>query len=139
MNNLTLSAILLLSLFSFPYLTMAQANISYDKSGNRIKMAITIEQQPTTLLSNINERKEKSVQFEKFSVYPNPTSEVINIKCENSDVTYDVKIYDINGKLIIEKTCHNESSIDLKNLNDGVYILNIFNDNHSKHWKILKQ
>jgi hypothetical protein len=71
------------------------------------------------------------------SVYPNPTNGIVNIKINNpnaKDVT--IEITDIMGKTInkFTKDCDNalcEETIDLSNLDNGIYFLKITNgENH---------
>lgn len=54
----------------------------------------------------------------QLSVYPNPTTDVINISQPIKEAT----IYDLSGRLIYKG---NESTISLLGLNDGLYILRI--------------
>jgi len=62
-----------------------------------------------------------------IQVYPNPTTGIINIKnAENSQVS----VYDILGKLVL--TYDNKTSfgtIDLSNLDEGIYVVTIFKAN----------
>ena len=53
-------------------------------------------------------------------IYPNPTSDFINI--ENIEPQL-VTIYSLNGKLV--KTVENANVIDVRDLNKGVYLINI--------------
>jgi len=139
MNKLILKLILFVSINYIPQFSLAQANISYDKSGNRLKMAIVVESIHLSDSDNLEEFTQKNKVLNKFSVYPNPTKGNVDIKNELSDISYDLKIFDINGKLIIEKACKNESGINLINMNDGIYVLEIIYSGHNKRWKIIKQ
>jgi hypothetical protein len=69
-----------------------------------------------------------------FSIYPNPASNIINIK----GVTLGSKlsIYNVLGKLVLSKTTSNE--IDLERLNRGVYIIKIRSQNNEVVRKFIK-
>jgi hypothetical protein len=55
-------------------------------------------------------------------LYPNPTSGILNIETGNSDVLPEVKIYSIQGALLINTQ---GNKIDISSLPNGVYIANI--------------
>ena len=66
-------------------------------------------------------------------VYPNPFDEVINI-----DQLYEfdyLKLYDINGKMVLQTS---QKSIDTKLLEDGLYILKLFNSDSYIQFKTIK-
>lgn len=68
-----------------------------------------------TTINGTDELSSSNVQ-----VYPNPTSDFIYI--ENIDYQL-VKIYSLDGKLI--KTIENDRAIDVRDLNEGLYLINI--------------
>lgn len=62
-----------------------------------------------------------------FTIYPNPTSDVLNIKLRkdiNEKDILGVSIYDLKGSLV-SKTSDFKSNIDLKNLSKGSYVVKI--------------
>ncbi len=62
-----------------------------------------------------------------FTIFPNPTSEVLNIKIRkdiNENDIQGVLIYDLKGSLV-SKTANFKSNIDIKNLSKGSYIVKI--------------
>ncbi len=64
-------------------------------------------------------------QYPGFSVYPNPCNDYISIKLENSD-NFKISIVDIQGQAISSQLISGKAtSIDLKDLNSGIYILKI--------------
>jgi hypothetical protein len=57
-------------------------------------------------------------------VYPNPVSDVLNIKAGTE--IFNVSIYDISGRLIVSKACAGERcSVSVQNLSKGIYILQV--------------
>lgn len=68
------------------------------------------------------------------SIYPNPVKDVLNIKGESGAIS----ILDMNGRTIY-KAEHNElSTIDLSNVNSGVYFVKVENEKGSFTEKIIK-
>lgn len=74
-----------------------------------------------------------------ISIYPNPASDIINLEIENSNnknLTLD--IYNILGKkLRTEKISNNQNQINVGNLNNGTYILEIKTNESIKIKKLL--
>jgi hypothetical protein len=62
-----------------------------------------------------------------FTIFPNPTSDLLNIKIRkdiNENDIQGVSIYDLKGSLV-SKTANFKSNIDIKNLSKGSYIVKI--------------
>lgn len=58
-----------------------------------------------------------------FSVYPNPASDLLNIKLGNSMAELkNIEIFDLNGRLVLSPSATN-NTISVKNLSTGTYIL----------------
>ena len=64
---------------------------------------------------------------EKFNLYPNPSSDVVNISNSENMVVNKVDVYDVTGKLINTQEFSNEIEIQLnvETLNSGTYLLHI--------------
>lgn len=80
---------------------------------------------------------------DSWNVYPNPSTDRINI--ESLDANAEMKsleMYDITGKLIKSfsyETISQSQSIDIANLQSGVYVLNIQTDKNRVTKKFVKQ
>lgn len=75
-----------------------------------------------------------------LTIYPNPTQDVINITYTSNNVPLDMTIYDIYGRLMIEKKqCSSNCIIDLTNYPSGVYLLQINNNGLLSTQKIIKK
>ncbi|MGB3949321.1 MAG: T9SS type A sorting domain-containing protein [Bacteroidia bacterium] len=78
-------------------------------------------------------------------LYPNPNNGFFTVKIDNISVNrLVIKINDIQGKSVFEKTEHNISGdytkqIDLSNLAKGVYYLELKTDNQSNRSKLIVQ
>lgn len=62
-----------------------------------------------------------------FTIYPNPTSDVLNIKLRkdiNENDIQGISIYDLKGSLV-SKIANYKSNIDIKNLSKGSYVVKI--------------
>lgn len=72
------------------------------------------------------------------SIYPNPTSDVVNLK---SDFTIrSIQVYDIQGRILITKLLSEENtSVDLSNYSSGIYYLKINTDKGAKTEKLVKK
>jgi hypothetical protein len=62
------------------------------------------------------------------SLYPNPIQDVLNVKNSTGNLT-SAKIYDINGRLLQNHALQsNEVSLDVSQLNSGVYLVVLENE-----------
>ncbi len=62
-----------------------------------------------------------------IAVYPNPFNSqmVINDKNQNDNAILNIRIMDLNGRVIVSKEMKNKSTINLNFLSEGNYLLNI--------------
>ena len=76
---------------------------------------------------------------QSFVIYPNPSIGKFIINKSNIDLD-KFEVYDINGRLILEKNTKNEikSEIDLSNYQSGVYFVKLFNDTSFTVKRIIK-
>ena len=77
-----------------------------------------------------------NVTNNSLSIYPNPATSFITI--ETNSVIENVKIVDIAGKVLIQKD-NVTSSIDIKDLSEGVYFVKIQLDNKTIVRKLVKE
>jgi hypothetical protein len=77
----------------------------------------------------------------EFSIYPNPTTDLLYIKNGNNDLKFKYQLFDISGKLIFTSfTSVQEDQINMTSYQAGTYILVIQSDNNlTKSFKILKK
>ncbi len=70
----------------------------------------------------------QSFDFSTVAIFPNPTSEVLNINIPFSFETVSGQVIDISGRAVksINKV---ENSIDVSNLSNGLYVLDLLIDN----------
>jgi len=60
-----------------------------------------------------------------FSVYPNPTSEMLNIISSEGII----QLTDLSGKVILTKKQQGKSTIDVSNLPSGIYLIHLQTEN----------
>lgn len=78
----------------------------------------------------------KAENSQQINVFPNPSSGLFNI---NSNQKYAYKIYDITGNKITENNASGNSEINLKNMNNGMYFLEIESESGNQSIKLIKE
>lgn len=76
-----------------------------------------------------------------FSVYPNPTNGNLNIRINNFSGKVNIQVIDINGRIVNDyrnTDLNEETSLDLNNLQSGMYIIKVSGDNVNYTKKIIK-
>ena len=74
------------------------------------------------------------------SVFPNPTSDLLHIRINNYIGRLNIQLFDLNGRMILEKTIESfsiEDQLSLKNLYKGVYLLKLNGQNINAIKKII--
>lgn len=78
---------------------------------------------------NVGTKEVVSNQF-KFSVYPNPATNVLNVAVENLDGKASVSVFDIVGNEVMKSNLVNgKNSLNIENLTAGIYFYTIRKDN----------
>lgn len=68
-----------------------------------------------------------------MSVYPNPSSDEINIQLSEADGSVTAKVYTVSGQLVQQKSgTGNTFTIDIRNLQAGIYVLRV--EDGSNQW-----
>lgn len=74
----------------------------------------------TTSISKVQAR------LEDLILYPNPVSDILKIESSAVEFVSSVKIYSMNGSILIEKYLHGQSiELDVSSLKPGLYILGL--------------
>ncbi len=99
------------SVFAFETTDSLKANETFNV---KLVRKVGVGMNDVTFNSNIN-------------VYPNPTSNEINIITNNLSGNMNVKLYSVTGKLMINENVDASlnNKIDVRNLQDGIYMLTI--------------
>ena len=84
----------------------------------------------------------KQIESNDFTVYPNPTSDEINVSFDKTEEIKTIKVLNLNGEVVKEFTSFQNNSVRLnvENLNEGIYFLNITTvDDETKIVKFIKE
>ena len=71
-------------------------------------------------ITGINDIKNSNIK-----IYPNPTNNIFNIEGLTKNENNTIQIFDVQGKLVITKTINEKGTIDLSELNKGIYVIKI--------------
>ena len=75
----------------------------------------------------------------QLSVFPNPTSDIINIKANINLVINKLYIYNLNGRLLKESTT-DLNKINISELSKGIYLLKVVsNEDKTAVFRIIKK
>jgi hypothetical protein len=78
---------------------------------------------------------------QQFAIFPNPSSDILNIKVKNAGTTLSVKIIDNLGNLVKESSVFStdETFINVQDLSSGLYFVTILRGDKTFTEKFLKQ
>lgn len=78
-------------------------------------------------------------QLESVLIYPNPTNNNINIK-GIADGEYKIAIIDLSGRIVQPtRTYSANTTLNLSNIQNGIYFVRVTKDNSEKIFRIVKQ
>ena len=78
----------------------------------------------------------------QLDVYPNPASEIVNIKLNILNEVADLEIYNMLGKVVMKKSYDFNSGnlpLNISELSSGVYILKVSNSDSSSFKRFIKK
>ena len=78
----------------------------------------------------------------EWTVYPNPTSDVVLLRSNVNITEANIKMVDLNGRIVFSNQIlldENQYTIDLTTLSSGVYQLIIDLPNKRESFRIIKQ
>ncbi len=101
---------------------MTMASMGYDVTW---AIKVTTGDQPNADINTVN--------GVEINLYPNPTTGIVNIDAEGIE---SVEVMDMSGRVIMTS---NESSIDISNLSNGVYMFRVNTVNGSSLQKVVKK
>jgi trimeric autotransporter adhesin len=74
----------------------------------------------------------------KFSAYPNPTSDQVNLSAAKT--ISKVELFNLLGQRVLSNTVNaNQKQLSISNLQNGVYLMEVTIDNAKQAYKIIKQ
>jgi len=81
--------------------------------------------------------KENNLNKNLFNLFPNPANNKLNVISTSNAPISNIHILDVNGKVL--KTFINEVELEIKDLESGIYFLNIQVESRNYHQKFIKQ
>lgn len=115
------------------YLLAADCGITAPSTATSIGFADN--QYVMNVIGNVLSIEEFSLD-NSISVYPNPTSNIINLDISNAVTVKSVELYNVIGKRVIKT--NNATTLDLTNLESGIYMLKVTTDLGSITKKIIR-
>jgi hypothetical protein len=91
-----------------------------------------------TVIGIITEAEYGFSSNEAFRVYPNPATEFISIASNTELKAESYSLYDLTGKRMLTGYVHENTSINIKALDPGLYLLKIISKEQMTCFKIIK-
>jgi hypothetical protein len=81
--------------------------------------------------------------FNGMDIHPNPTTGMVYISNEGSSEVFNMELTDLKGKVIATQAGAingtETTEVNLANLETGIYMIRLFNDNAEKTFRVVKQ
>ena len=101
-----------------PLLKFVLVQIEVDSVGGIV--AVDFMHSPSPSLVN-------DLSTNDFNIYPIPATNNLTIEAQNNEVT-SLELMDVTGKLILEREFTQSTSLDVSQISDGIYFLNLKTD-----------
>lgn len=112
----------------------------YNQDGNPLNDDTNSNGTPDYLESSVALGLEDNSINHTISLYPNPTSDVLNIDNKTNEIVSNVSIYSISGALIKEvKSTNSIESISVSDLQTGIYFVKLSINDEVKNYKFIKK
>ena len=111
--------------------TLVVSNLSMANNNQKFRCIVSSSSCPNKLISETvtllvdNNLSVGNIINSNIKIYPNPTNKIINIEGLTKNGNNIIQIFDVQGKLVITKTINEKGTIDLSELNKGVYVIKI--------------
>jgi len=93
---------------------------------------------PTKIICTALGIENISVNNNSFSIYPNPVKEILRIQNASNLVIDQIIVTDLKGKRVFEKNV-STTQIDTQELQQGMYLLQVFSGEKRFQYKFIKQ
>jgi len=85
-----------------------------------------------------NELAVTDFEINGISLYPNPTSDILNFSIKNLEGS-PVTVIDLNGRVVLNTTVSTDNNINIENLIKGVYFVQLEVENKAVNYKVIKK
>lgn len=75
--------------------------------------------------------------LQAISIYPNPATDILHVYTKQND-NYNLEVYNLAGALILNTSFNQETTIDLSEFNQGVYLIKFSSANNSETYRFVK-
>jgi len=121
---------------------------TYDQAGNRVSRYLQVTLNKRSATDTTSQKEEivvknsttNTLETISYSIYPNPTSAVVNIDFTGmpKDGGVEITLTDTYGRLIAKESGIEKHSIELSSLISGVYFVSIVSNQQKKTYRIVK-
>lgn len=132
------------------YDTYQQSDFTIDIGSIRVNSS---RMNNTALSTGLNQKKITPITFSisnvqlglavpnenHFSLSPNPCGDYFTINTVDGLSDFDVKLFDLNGKLLLNQKAQNLQPIEVNRLESGIYILNICSEKITQTVRLVKK
>ena len=80
-----------------------------------------------------------NLKLKSIKLYPNPVKDFLHLDFDKETKIDEIKIFSILGKKIMQSEFNSTNSIDVSNLQIGLYLIEISSENTSQFYKFLKE
>ena len=128
---------------AFPNLTNTQIMTRIRKTGDRFnnpheQYGYGLPNFETAYGNVLNIEEQNFIK--EISVYPNPILSTFTLKTTTSDLSgLSIQIFNVIGKKVYEEKSLKSKTINVSELNTGIYILKIMNETQQKTIKLIKR
>lgn len=99
--------------------------VGYELVNNNLQRLDNVER---PIITSVNETNGLD---EVFKIFPNPASDIVNLNLGTEKVNYNISVYDVVGKKVIDtfRVNDNKSQINVSDLQNGIYFIQIEENN----------
>ncbi len=94
---------------------------------NRVQKWYAVDNFPSCLNLNIGINEEIKNKTEELFIYPNPANNNITVVYKTTSKKYTINIYDATGRIVKTNEIKNsdETIVNINDLKDGIYLINV--------------
>ena len=111
----------------------------YDDSGNRVRRWVIDELKSSDSITSTPLPVVFLYATVESRIYPNPTTDFLNVEIRSELNDWDLYIYDHAGRKLKKESINNSAVIDLSSYDTGLYYILICNDKNKSVYKIIKK